>query len=145
MCFCCSAFGAKAQEADSLKTKVEYPTVKLDSLTMKYIDAIYNKVTESKPRYKLYQTENTYNLLKLDTGTGRVWLVQYRLGDVAAMTTAIDDTSLLWEDEEIKTGRFELYPTKNMYQFILLDTDSGRTWQIQWSTKPQQRFRERLY
>ncbi|MEI6662551.1 MAG: hypothetical protein WCL01_10525 [Comamonadaceae bacterium] len=37
-----------------------------------------------------------------------------------------------------KPGRFTLYPTRNMYNFILLDQDVGRTWQIQWSTDKEQ-------
>ena len=97
-------------------------------------------------RYELFKTENTYNLVKLDTATGAVWQVQYRMGTTKSMTIAIDDTSLLsyWDDEV--PGRFELYPTNNMYTFILLDTKNGRTWQVQWSTDgPNKRFRERIY
>lgn len=151
MCFCCSVFGAKAQvdslttSKDSLKVAVEPPTVKLDSITMAYIDAMYNRIIESTPRYKMYKTENTYNLLKLDTATGRVWQVQYRLGSTDSMTVAVDDSSLLWESETLRAGRFELYATNNMYQFILLDTETGRTWQVQWNTEYNKRFRERIY
>ena len=153
MCFCCSVFGAKAQSdtlavetaKDTLAKVVEPPTVKLDSMTMAYIDAIYNRIIENTPRYKMYKTENTYNLLKLDTATGRVWQVQYRLGSTDSMTVAVDDSSLLWESETLRAGRFELYATNNMYQFILLDTATGRTWQVQWNTEPSRRFRERIY
>jgi len=153
MCFCFSAFGAKAQSdtlnvasaKDSITIAAKPQIVKLDSLTMEHIDAIYNRIVESTPRYKMYKTENTYNLLKLDTATGRVWQVQYRLGSTKSMTVAIDDYSLLWDDETPKAGRFELYPTNNMYQFILLDTQTGKTWQVQWSTVAKERFRERIY
>ena len=153
MCFCCSVFGAKAQSdtlavesaKDTLAKVVEPPTVKLDSMTMAYIDAIYNRIIENTPRYKMYKTENTYNLLKLDTATGRVWQVQYRMGSTDSMTVAVDDSSLLWESETLRAGRFELYATNNMYQFILLDTATGRTWQVQWNTEPSRRFRERIY
>ena len=97
------------------------------------------------PRYKLYKTENTYNLVKLDTATGAVWQVQYRMGTTKSMTLEIDETSLLLWDDEVP-GRFELYNTNNMYTFILLDTKTGRTWQVQWSTDgPNKRFRERIY
>ena len=30
-------------------------------------------------------------------------------------------------------GRYELYKTQNLYNFILLDTATGATWQVQWS------------
>ena len=153
MCFCCTMLEAKAQSntpdgktsKDSLKTVAELPTVKLDSLTMAYIKAIYGKIGIGIPRYKMYKTENIYNLLKLDTATGRVWLVQYRLGSTESMTVAVDNTSLLWDDEIARAGRFELYETNNMYQYILLDTETGRTWQVQWDTEPKNRFRERIY
>jgi hypothetical protein len=149
MFFCCSAFGLKAQSVETSKdthiTTVEPTSVKLDSLTMAYIDAIYDRIGMGVPRFKMYKTENTYNLLKLDTATGRVWQVQYRLGSTESMTVAIDDSSLVWESETLKAGRFELYATNNMYQFILLDTETGRKWQVQWHTEYNKRFRERIY
>lgn len=144
ICFCCSAFGAKAQ-SDALAMVVEPQTVKLDSLTMAYIDAIYEKIGMGTPRYKMYKTDNIYNLIKLDTATGRTWQVQYRTNSTDSMTVPIDDTSLLLNYEIEKSGRFDLYPTSNMYTFILMDTETGRTWQIQWSTEASRRFRERIY
>ena len=144
ICFCCSACGAKAQ-SDALAMAVEPQTVKLDSLTMAYIDAIYEKIGMGTPRYKMYKTDNIYNLIKLDTATGRTWQVQYRTNSTDSMTVPIDDTSLLWNYEIEKSGRFDLYPTSNMYTFILMDTETGRTWQIQWSTEASRRFRERIY
>ena len=32
-----------------------------------------------------------------------------------------------------------LYPTQNMWTFILLDQTDGRTWQVQWSTDYESR------
>ena len=97
-------------------------------------------------RYKIYKTENLYNLIKLDTATGRLWQLQYRMGEVASEVVAIDDNSLLWSWEDEVPGRYELYPTNNTYTFILLDTKYGYTYQVQWNTKgPNYRFRERIY
>jgi hypothetical protein len=42
------------------------------------------------------------------------------------------------KDEELNE-RFTLYPTQNMYNFILLDQIDGKTWQVQWSTDPELR------
>ena len=39
-----------------------------------------------------------------------------------------------------ENGRFTLYPTKNMYNFILLDQVNGKTWQIQWSIDEENRM-----
>ena len=148
---CYSAtFNCYAQ-TDSLKVKtpdvesVEQKNIDIDSVTISQIKAIYDRLENLVPRYKIYKTENTYNLIKLNTATGQTWQVQYRSGSAESMTVAIDDSSLLWFYEPKIPGRFELYPTNNMYQFILIDTQTGRTWQIQWNTTPSKRFRERIY
>jgi hypothetical protein len=83
-------------------------------------------------RFRLFKTTNTWNFLELDTQTGKVWQVQFSVGDR-------DERMKLEVRPEIaatggKPGRFTLYPTRNMYNFILLDQDTGKTWQVQWST-----------
>ena len=35
--------------------------------------------------------------------------------------------------------RFKLFPTQNMWTFILLDTVNGSTWQVQWSQNADER------
>ena len=140
MCLGCSVFSAVAQ-TDSFKVG----DATTDSITIAQIKAIYDRLENLVPRYKIYKTENTYNLIKLDTATGQTWQVQYRVPDTESMTVEIDASSLLWYSEPEIAGRFELYPTNNMYQFILIDTQTGRTWQIQWNTTPSKRFRERIY
>lgn len=93
-------------------------------------------------RYKIYPTENIYTTLKLDTATGRVTALQIGINnDSSRMEYEIcgEDTSY-----EI-IGRYELYPTGNMYNFILLDTIYGRAYQVQWSTKAESRGIWRIY
>ena len=95
--------GVKAQ-VDSISVKPQSAMVQLDSITIAYIDACCQRINVGVPRYKMFITDNTYNLIKLDTATGRVWLVQYGMNDVIAMTYAIDDYSLLWSYEEERAG-----------------------------------------
>lgn len=84
-------------------------------------------------RYKLYPTQNTWTLLELDTQTGRVWQVQYSVeGSKYRFKTRLNSWSLLEDSDLQVSGRFELYPTQNMYNFVLLDKISGKTWQVQW-------------
>lgn len=121
-----------------------------DSLYLNYIADIAEFVVKSiesvKPRYKMFKTENLYNLIELDTATGRLWLVQFGMNRSSSrMKVEIDDSSLLYDWEDIIPGRFELYPTSNMYTFILLDTHRGRTYQVQWHTEPSKRFRILIY
>lgn len=103
-----------------------------DSINKLLLDGIYRNI--DKPRYKMYQTENVYNLLKLDTRRGKVWQVQYRMGDSESQVVSLNYIGIVPEDDGWD-GRFELYPTKNMYTFIMLDTGTGDTYQVQWSTK----------
>ena len=139
----------RAQDRDT--TYKEFTLSARDSVLL---DVIHQEISALKstveigtaPRFKMYKTENLYNLLKLDTATGAVWMVQYEMNDKAsAGEFEVDSTSLLWSWETPVAGRYELYPTKNMYNFILLDTLSGKTYQVQWNIKPSQRFRIRIY
>lgn len=93
-------------------------------------------------RFKLYQTDNIYTLLKLDTQTGRVDQLQWSLDSDKEGTWTINGEDL---SENTGCGTFELYPTKNMYQFILLDKVHGRQWHIQWGMEYEKRWIRRIY
>lgn len=93
------------------------------------------------PRYQLFKTQNMWTFLKLDTMTGKIWQVQYSVeGSQYRFETALDINTRVSEyyDDPIY-GRFTLYPTDNMFNFILLDQMDGRCWQVQWSTEPENR------
>lgn len=147
--FTMSCLFSFAQEQTFIPETQRQQQVSLDSLIIDAVDCLYYIAEQSGkiiPRYKMYKTENTYNLLKLDTATGRIWQVQYGMNKSSTkMEVPVDDTSLLWKDEEQQSGRYELYPTNNMYTFILLDTERGYTYQVQWSTNSSERFRSRIY
>lgn len=97
---------------------------------------------EPVERYKIYATENIYNLLKLDTRTGKIEQIQWSLDRDKEFSSTINDVDLSWNG---RNGTFELYPTKNMYQFILLDKSNGRTWHVQWGLETSKRWMLRLY
>lgn len=42
--------------------------------------------------------------------------------------------------EIAQNGRFKLYPTQNMYNFILLDVIKGQAYQVQWSIDKDKRM-----
>ena len=84
-------------------------------------------------RFKLYPTTNMWTFLELDTATGLVWQVQYSAdNDNERFKTILNDIVL--NDSEQLNGRWKLYPTQNMYQFLLVDVMGGAVIQIQWST-----------
>jgi hypothetical protein len=80
--------------------------------------------------YKFYQTENYHNQLRLNSATGEVLQVQ---DDGQSWVLCYDIVS-----EGGKSGRFSLYATQNMWTYILLDTYTGRTWQVQYSVKGEE-------
>ena len=134
---------------DSLSARIIKESVSFssrDSLLFMFLYSVAESVDNWVPQFKLYKTENIYNLIKLNTSTGALWQVQYGIIKSSdAMEVPIDEYSLLSYDEEPIPGRYELYPTNNMYTFILLDTRKGYTYQVQWSTNPKQRFRMRIF
>lgn len=86
-------------------------------------------------RYKVYRTTNIYNSLMLDTASGKITALQISINDDERrfeypICDAVEK-DLQWQI----IGRFELYPTGNNYNFILLDTILGYSYQVQWSTK----------
>jgi hypothetical protein len=89
--------------------------------------------------YRLFETTNIWTFVLLDTATGRAWQVQYSLGDTPAGRSIINGSSLLPEGATPKNGRFTLYSTHNMYNFLLLDREDSRIWQLQWSLESKNR------
>jgi hypothetical protein bfra3_24007 len=106
-----------------------------------------DKKTQNEPkqevndgaRYELYSTQNIWTFLKLDTRTGRIWQVQYSLESGKQGEWVLNDRSLT-QNSEGGNGRFELYPTSNIFNFILLDHSNGKTYQVQWSQKEELRM-----
>ena len=85
--------------------------------------------------YSLFSTQNIYTFLKLDTRAGRIWQVQWGDSD-HRFETPLNLKPLASKGSP---GRFTLYPTGNVYTFMLLDQETGDTWYVQWG-KPENRF-----
>jgi len=86
---------------------------------------------DSNVNYRLYQTNNRWTYLKLDTRSGIINHVQYSM-ESGNMQYPLNKTPFA-EGENAKPGRFFLYPSENTYNFILLDQIDGRVWQVQWN------------
>ena len=93
-------------------------------------------------RYRLFPTQHMYTFLKIDTMTGKIWQVQFSTqGDAyrfESVLSSMDISDALNQEKQI--GRFTLYPTQNMYTFILLDQIDGYTYQVQWNGDRENRF-----
>ena len=94
-----------------------------------------NQIT-SNAKFQLFPTQNMWNFIKLNTQTGEMWQVQYSINDDNNRVSVTLNNRILVESNDKKVnGRFTLYPTQNMYTFLLLDNIDGRVWQVQWSTE----------
>jgi hypothetical protein len=89
--------------------------------------------------YRLFETTNIWTFILLDTATGRAWQVNYFLDGTPGARIVINGSSLLPEGAAQRNGRFTLYATKNIYNFLLLDRDDSRIWQLQWSLDAKNR------
>lgn len=84
--------------------------------------------------YRLFPTSNIWIFIKLNTADGRMWLVQYSTENRHRVEIPLTEIEYA-DDSEKKIGRFTLYSTQNIYNFILLDQIDGRVWQVQWNTE----------
>ena len=102
---------------------------------------VYRTTVQENVVYKLFPTTNMWNFIKLDTRNGKMWQVQYSIKDEDGYRgeVVLNGSSLL-PNGNGGNGRFTLIPTQNMYNFILLDQQSGKTWQVQWSFEEEQRL-----
>lgn len=139
-CICALTFNVNAQ-SDSVQMSLQ------DSIAVLNTDLLNELVTNQKReekanRYKIYPTENIYILIMLDCQTGKIDLIQWSL-------KSKDEFSVTLNNEDLSgykgLNSFELYPTKNMYQFILLDKATGRNWHVQWGTKSSEMWIRRIY
>ena len=111
-----------------------------ESAVAQEVTTCSSQIAMSDENYKLYPTENMWNFIKLDTRTGRLWQVQFSTqGYEYRYQSVLSDLDLSYE-ENTKPNRFELYPTKNTYNFVLLDKVDGRVWQVQWSFEEEERM-----
>jgi len=88
--------------------------------------------------YRLFQTQNMWTFIKLNTRNGKMWQVQYAMEQNKRFESDLSLLPLVEIDNEVD-NRFTLYPTQNTWTFILLDQIDGRTWQVQWSMDYEKR------
>ncbi|MEE9438313.1 MAG: hypothetical protein V3V14_04885 [Saprospiraceae bacterium] len=89
--------------------------------------------------YKLFPTQNIWTFIKLNTRNGKMWQVHFTIAEKgAAGEIVLNSLPLVRKNEEID-NRFTLYPTENIYNFILLDQVDGNVYQVQWSMKENHR------
>ena len=140
-----------AQNADTIKVSPKPQLLsqeQRDSLLMRIsksadtVAASTVGIKECVGRYKMYRTSSIYINLKLDTATGEIMAVQIGMDKKSSrMEYVICEAMTNIGSDTDNIGRYELYPTGNYYNFILLDTAFGAIYQVQWSTNREECFR----
>ena len=141
------ALSISAQEKEKHQEEIAHLIERVDSiLQMSNLWLQYIETNQSiRQRFKLYETENIYTFLQLDTKTGKIEQVQWSLDEDKEFSVSINDVDLSrFGSRYYESGSFELYPTKNMYQFILLDKEDGRKWHVQWGMDRNKRWIKRI-
>ena len=129
-----SSSGSQGKNISALLSKID-TLLTINNMLLEQIEID----SSLKGRFKLYKTENNYNFLELDTKTGKIKQVQWSLDEKNECTVVINNIDLSW-GAGYGSGSFELYPTSNMYQFILLDKTNGRKWHVQWGLENANRW-----
>ncbi len=138
------SYGQTKQRAVTKPHITQAKSIKQDSLLTdisQRLESIEFRI-RGLDRYKMYPTENIYNFLKLDTATGIIELVQWSSDKDEEFSRYVNDEVLTYTTD---CGTFELYPTQNRYQFILLNKVTGQTWHVQWSFEEEERWIRRIY
>ena len=87
------------------------------------------------PTFALFETQNMWTFIKLNTVNGKMWIVSYSVNSEASpFEGVLNDTEMISPQQERIKGRFTLIPTRNMWNFILLDQIDGKQWQVQWTS-----------
>ena len=114
-------------------------TVSFGQAQTKPTNSVQQKKVWDNSVYQLFPTKNYWTFIKLDTRNGKMWQVHFSIeNDTNTGELMLNSLPLVDKEKEIN-GRFTLYPTENMYNFLLLDQISGLVAQVQWSLEATKR------
>lgn len=113
-----------------------------DGQSWSVVEAIEYGATRAN-RFALYETQNMWTFIEVDTYTGRLWQVQFSVkGSDYMYALPINTKNLV-----ISKNRsvFTVQPMVSMYQFYLINEETGEMWKFQWSQKgPDYRWIEKM-
>ena len=88
--------------------------------------------SEKSNRYILHKTQNMWTYILLDKITGKLWQCQFSVEGTEYISSWIINPNKLSDSDKIK---FTIQPMTSMYQYYLINQETGDMWQFQWSTK----------
>jgi hypothetical protein len=87
---------------------------------------------EKSNRYALFKTQNMWTFILLDKFSGLIWQCQYSVEGVKYITSIIINPNAL---SYTQTSKFTIQPMTSMFQYYLINEETGEMWQFQWSTE----------
>ncbi len=81
----------------------------------------------------MFATQNMWTFILLDSYNGRLWQVQYSTQDLDNLFCIPINKNELVENNE--RCIFSIQPLTSMYQYYLINDNTGDMWKFQWSTK----------
>ena len=115
-------------------------TTKAQSLESQDLLRYGNYQSPTPAKFRLYPTSNRYTYLRLNTTNGFIDIVQYSTTNaedrmIYPLSTSPPLMSLFGKDfgGEPTLDRYTIYPTQNVWNFLLLDQELGNVYQVQWS------------
>ena len=73
-----------------------------------------------------------WTYILLDQFSGKLWQCQYSVDSVEYITSFVINNTELSSTE---TNKFTIQPMTSMFQYYLINDNSGDMWKFQWSTK----------
>jgi len=82
--------------------------------------------------------KNFWTYILLDSFTGKIWQTQFTVDENGSrFSIPINETILSYTEY----SKFEVKPMVSMFQFYLINKDTGEMWQFQWSTNSDDGYR----
>ena len=89
--------------------------------------------SNDKPnRYALFKTHNIWTFILLDKWSGLLWQCQYSVEGVENIFSLVINPNAL---SYTQSNKFTIQPMTSMFQYYLINEETGDMWQFQWSTK----------
>jgi hypothetical protein len=87
---------------------------------------------EKPDRYALYKTQNMWTFILLDKFSGLIWQCQYSVKGVEYITSVVINPNAL---SYTQSNKFTIQPMTSMFQYYLINEETGEMWQFQWNTE----------
>ncbi len=87
---------------------------------------------ETPNRYVLHKTQNMWTYILLDKFSGKLWQCQYSIKGTGYISSWVINSNEL---STTTSNKFTIQSMTSMFQYYLVNDETGEMWKFQWSTK----------